>query len=325
MAIEKLQFEVRASEEGQRLDQVLAGYWSGVSKAKVRKLIIAGAVYLNRKRIRIASRSVQKGSRIEVFVDFKRLFEAEGPSRDRSFKLAADSILYEDESLIVVNKPPGLPTQPTLDEARDNLYALLKKFLAARDGIADAYVGLHHRLDRDTSGVVLFTKVKEANLGVSELFSEHKAVKLYQSIVLKPEHANALLQEGRGEVRNYLAKKRGAGKRARIEVVHSGGDFAHTRFRVLRAEGQGTLIEAQPLTGRTHQIRVHLAGLGLPIAGDTFYGGIGRIGEYQVPRSMLHAACLTFPHPLLNKEVSVAAPLPEDFLQCLESLNSHKR
>ncbi len=319
MAIEKLQFEVKPSEDGQRLDQVLALYWSGISKSKVRKLIVAGAVYLNRKRIRIASRSLQKGSRIEVFVDYKKL-EDEGPSRDRSFTMSAAAILYEDESLIVVNKPAGLPTQPTLDEARDNLYALMKKFLATRDSRPDAYVGLHHRLDRDTSGVVLFTKVKEANAGVSALFSEHQAVKIYQALVLKPQASNALLQQGSAEVRNYLAKKRGAGKRARIEVVHSGGDFAHTRFKVLRVEGRGALIEAQPLTGRTHQIRVHLASLGLPILGDVFYGGIGKIGEFQVPRSMLHAGSLTFVHPLLKKELSIAAPLPEDFRPCFDAL-----
>ena len=137
---------------------------------------------------------------IDVFADLEKLKAGEATRQDRAFVMVADRILFEDAALIAVNKPAGLPTQPTLDEARENLYAAVKKFLAARDGVAEAYVGLHHRLDRDTSGVVIFTKDKAANAGVARAFAEHLARKTYL----------ALTERGPGDlrvewtVRNYL-------------------------------------------------------------------------------------------------------------------------
>ena len=155
----KLQFKATPAERGMRLDQLLAQWLPQalereVSKAKARKLVVAGAVYLNGSRVRIASKEIFPGARIEVYVDEQKLFESDGRAQDRPFVLTASQLLYEDEYLIAVDKPPGLPTQPTLDEARVNLFAALKKFLAQRDSRPDAYVGLHHRLDRDTSGVI---------------------------------------------------------------------------------------------------------------------------------------------------------------------------
>jgi 23S rRNA-/tRNA-specific pseudouridylate synthase len=119
-------------------------------------------------------------------------------------------------------------------------------------------------------------------------------------------------------VKNFLARSRsaGGGKRARQASVSSGGDPAETDFQVLEVWPRGLLIEARPLTGRTHQIRVHLSEDGLPILGDTFYGARAD----GAPRVMLHAASLTFPHPVHKSEVSIRSPLPEDFLQCQQNL-----
>ena len=314
-----------------RLDQVLAAWLpqvlgGPVSRGKVRKLIIAGAVYLNRKRVRIASKTLQAGARLEVFIDAEKLAQG-GPLPDRVFRMTEAHVLFEDEFLIVVNKPAGLPTQPTLDEARDNLFAGVKRFLTERTRRAPGgapYVGLHHRLDRDTSGVVLFTKKTEANGGVADVFSKHRALKVYQALVL-PTDLTVPACEDIFSVENFLGKdSTSSGKRARFTAVRSGGDFAKTGFTVLERFSAGALlIEARPLTGRTHQIRVHLAGLNLPILGDAHYGGKASLeAAYKVPRMMLHAARLTFPHPIHNNEVTVNSPLPEDFNACLHRLRA---
>ncbi|MCM2278812.1 MAG: RluA family pseudouridine synthase [Oligoflexia bacterium] len=332
MALRKLSFKTAPEDARKRLDQFLTeklpeALGQPVSKGKARKLVVAGAVYLNGRRVRIASKELIPGARVELFVDSEKL-ASDGRSRDRAFEMTPARVLYEDEWLIVVDKPAGLPTQPTLDEARENLFAAVKKFLARRDGQADPYVGLHHRLDRDTSGVVLFTKAREANAGVAALFAEHGARKVYRALTRLPGSGSASgFASGHGApvegqfanewtVKNYLGKASGPGKKARISSVRSGGDFAHTDFKVLERLSGGLHIEARPLTGRTHQIRVHLAEGGLPILGDDFYGA----PRDSASRVMLHAVSLTFTHPVNKTELSIQSPLPEDFLQCLNQL-----
>lgn len=321
MPIQRLKLVAQEKHRGLRLDQVLADWLPEalgrpLSKAKVRKLIVAGGVYLNRKRVRIASKPVLPGAAIEAFIDPARLDDTEGPSRDQPFVLEASRILFEDEWLIAVDKPPGLPTQPTLDEARDNLFAALKRFLANRDRTVDPYVGLHHRLDRDTSGVMLFTKSVKANAGVARLFSEHLARKTYHALTVR----GTAETRQQWTVRNFLGKAPGGGKRARFTAVRSGGDAAHTDFRLLERLDHGLWIEAQPLTGRTHQIRVHLAESGLPILGDPHYGGPTSVAGQAIPRVMLHAAALTFPHPITSVECLIEARIPTDFNRCLQQL-----
>ncbi|OFZ18283.1 MAG: hypothetical protein A2X94_07470 [Bdellovibrionales bacterium GWB1_55_8] len=226
--------------------------------------------------------------------------------------MGPDRILYEDDDLIIVNKPAKLPTQPTLDESRDNLFAAVKRFLAQRDKVAQPYVGLHHRLDRDTSGVVLFTKSSRANVGIANAFSSHQAVKVYLAL---SERAPGRPMPLQWKVQNHLGRAKVSGKKARFTAVHSGGDFAHTDFKLLEEFPGAFLVEARPKTGRTHQIRVHLAEAGYPILGDLHYGA--KAGRSK--RIMLHAASLTLPHPIHQTEISIHSPLPEDFQECLQA------
>ncbi len=328
MALKKLTLRIHQSQAGVRLDQALADWLpqalgQPVSKAKVRKLIIAGAVYLNAKRVRIASKELRAGAKVDAYVDFDRLMDDQ-TRRDQVFKMGADRVLFEDESLIVVDKPAGLPTQPTLDEARDNLFAAVKKFLARRDSVVDPYVGLHHRLDRDTSGVVLFTKRKEANAGVAEMFKSHHIEKVYQALAVRPERPPVAVG-GEWKVKNYLGRLQGTSKRAKFGAVRSGGDPAETDFRLMEDVGQVLHVEARPRTGRTHQIRVHLSESGMSILGDDLYanGSSAQLtAGVQVPRLMLHAERLEFRHPVTGREMAVRSPLPEDFQQVLRRLKS---
>ncbi len=313
MAIKRYAFRVDEASEGKRLDHYLTealseklGY--AFSRGKTRTLLQAGAVHLNRGRVKIASKILKANASIEVFLDESRLDRE--PDHDQAFTLTKDHIIYEDEYLIGINKPYGLPTQPTLDSSRANLYELLKKFLKDRDG-PQSYVGLHHRLDRDTSGVILFTKKKEANAGVGDIFKKHTAQKTYHAIVSSGSGSLVRSLPKEWRVENFL--KKDSGKQSRMRSVRSGGDKAITDFYCIAQTGGYAHVEAKPLTGRMHQIRVHLSEAGTPILGDRTYGD-----PKSAPRLMLHAACLTFPHPISKLDVSIEAPLPLDFQECLK-------
>ncbi|MBI4924656.1 MAG: RluA family pseudouridine synthase [Bdellovibrio sp.] len=219
-------------------------------------------------------------------------------------------ILYEDSDLIAVNKPPGIPTHTTLDESRENLFAQVKKILSQREQ-KEVYVGLHHRLDKDTSGVILLTKTKAANFWVSQLFAKHQIKKKYVAIV---SYKEAFLKK-KWSIVNYLKDTRTKARIRKMIVVKRGGVYAETEFVLLKKYSAVLLIEAFPKTGRMHQIRVHLAGCGLPILGDSLYDK----KTEGVPRCMLHAQSLGFFHPLLNKEITIVAPEPEDFKKVLRS------
>ena len=317
MGLLKFSHQINSQEEGKRLDQVLAEVLpvflkQPVSKSKIRKLIISGAIYLNRKRVRIASKPLYKNAKVEAYIDLKKLFSSE-TEKDFVFQMSEDFILFEDAHLIIVNKPPGLPTQPTLDEARNNLFHEVGKFLARREGVSNPYLGLHHRLDRDTSGIILLTKTKEINPGIAEIFSKHQAKKIYSMITQRPKK----LPEKTWTVKNYLSTQNNE-KKQKFISVRSGGNFAHTDFVLKEILAQALWIEAHLHTGRTHQIRVHLSEMGLPVLGDSLYG------TPHPPRMMLHAHRLTFQHPMTSLEISVECPLPKDFTKCLQNLRTRK-
>src|SRR5688572_14015623 len=323
VAITKLKFIATPAHAGRLLNEAVADWLTEalnrqVSKAKARKLIIAGAVFLDKRRVTIPSQRLSPGAVMETHVDLSKLFD-DATSRDRHFELTADRILFEDDDLIFIDKPSGLPTHPTVDAARDNLMAAVERFLARRDGTAKPYLGVHHRLDRDTSGVVLFTKSRRANAAIGRSFSDRLVLKTYQAITI----ARAGLEE-EWIIRNYLGKKQAKGKRSRYGAVRSNGELAETCFRVIAAYPRGTWIEAIPATGRTHQIRVHLSEYGLPILGDDLYSGGDDDTLADTPRLMLHAVQLALPHPINQRDVCIESALPDDFKQCLGRIAGDK-
>ncbi|MBK8478609.1 MAG: RluA family pseudouridine synthase [Opitutaceae bacterium] len=329
MATRKLTWRIEAAQQDVRLDHFLAEalpreLGREITRTQVRRMIMAGAVSRNGRCERIASFTLREGTRVEAMVDLAKLDSA-GPSGMRrpvvkEYVWDPARILFEDEWLLVVDKPAGLPTQPTLDESRASVFTTLKAFLEQRDG-RPPYLGLHHRLDRDTSGVLLFTKEQKANLGVAALFAGKTMRKTYQ----------ALAAPGTGcpdqwEVENHLGVVGRVGKASKFGAVRSGGDAAQTSFRVLERLPGAVLVEARPHTGRTHQIRVHLAEDGHPIYGDAFYGGAMQLkapgGGVAVSRVLLHAAELEFPHPLTDAALKIRCPLPADFESCVRPLRA---
>lgn len=218
-------------------------------------------------------------------------------------------VLYRDAALLAVDKPPGLPSQPTRDPSRDSLYAAVRRLVGET-----AYVGQPHRLDLQTSGVSLFALDPSTAAALSAAFAERSVTKVYRALVVPTGEA-----ELPDELTDYLAEK-GRGRQRRVVCVRSGGQPARTTARVLARGERLWSVELRPQTGRRHQLRVQLASRGLPIAGDATYGGPERIGDVVVPRMMLHAGQLAVVHPVSGEPLEVVSPLPADVLQVLEAL-----
>lgn len=321
--MKRYQSRVPGSVQKVRLDEYLQQWLStameeGISKTKIRNLIVSGSVYVNRHRNKIPTTPLYSGAVIEVYYNEEQL--TLGKVKWDQTRLKADAVVYEDEWLIVINKPAGLPTQPTVDASRPNLYDLMKRFLDDREKKTDEYVGLHHRLDKDTSGIVLFTKKQEANFGVSKLFSEHQIQKTYQCLSwISPESHK--VEDGKVfNVDNFLGKISAKNENSKYGLVRSGGDHAITDFKVIETFRDVAWLEARPKTGRTHQIRIHCQSEGLPILGDPIYFPEGIAPFLVVPRLMLHAYSISFPHPITKLPIQIECPLPEDFVHCLGAL-----
>lgn len=264
-----------------------------VSRALVRKLLVAGAVYVNGKRVRVGSSLMRGGETIDLYWD--KTLAPEKPATEKYLPLR---ILYEDEAIICFDKPPGLPTQPTLDAARDNLYDLAKKQMGG-------YLGLHHRLDRDTSGVILFTRETKYNAFIADQFKLHKCTKVYVAMV------HGKLKNDKGRLESFLGPVGKQGKQSKFGSVKSGGKKAITDFLVLGTDGKRSLVEVRIETGRTHQIRVHFSEQGHPIVGDTLYGSPS--SEYaRYGRFLLHAHAFTIEHPVTHNLVRIESPVPPE-------------
>jgi 23S rRNA pseudouridine1911/1915/1917 synthase len=206
-------------------------------------------------------------------------------------------ILHEDRDLLAVDKPPGLPAQPTPGGATSLL------LLASRHLGREA--GLVHRLDRDTSGVTVFGKTAAATSALAAAFRTGAAKKQYLAVTGPglPDGGSCTLRLARDPTRpgRWVARPRD-------------GLEAETRWRRLGASGELALVALWPRTGRTHQLRAHLTALGAPIAGDRLYGGAAHLGGHPVARSLLHAHVLAVPHPRTGAPLRLVAPLAEDLM-----------
>ena len=294
-----------------------------LSNSKIRRMIVAGAVSVDGLQIRRPSYELLRGQTVCIEFDEEKFF-FEKQADDIAFEMTAADVLYEDEDLIAVNKPAFLPTEETIvgGEKRDCLHAAVVRYLWAKSALRNPpYVGIMHRLDRETSGVILFTKTRSVNAAVHEMFEKRAVQKIYRAVCTVSEKAGhvqlsrVVEEDSTFFVENHIGRISPKSARAKWGALNAaqGGLYARTDFTVLERTVIGgnpvVQIEARPLTGRTHQIRVHLASIGLPILGDTLYGA----PEYT--RTMLHAQSLTFQHPVSGKAITVSAPLPNEFLR----------
>jgi len=250
--------------EAGRLDKVIADH-TKLSRKRARKLVEGGGVSINGQRARFSSQAVPVGAVVRLQT---------AAARAPEFEI---EVCFQDEAVVVVNKPSGLPSQATKEGKRTHLYGhLCSKF---------PYVGLHHRLDTPASGLVLFTLRQRFNKSIADAFRNHTIGRTYQVIVVGHP----------GESGTWDAP--------------IGDKTAATHFKTLASADGMSLIEATLETGRTHQIRVHAAGAGHPIVGDRRHGGSAG-GLW--PRLALHAAQLEFSHPASGETIMVSAPVPAD-------------
>lgn len=268
-----------------RLDDAIAALCTGVSKSEARRIIDRGGCTVNVALVRVASRSVKTGDVIELGVI--------EPGGFHELVLPPEALLYEDTELIAVNKPAGINSQRTPYQLKGTLEFWVTEYFRSQGSAEPARVV--HRLDRGTSGAMLFPKQKQAAAWLSKCFQEGLVEKRYLALVSgSPKQESWRVDAPIGKVAS-----------ARYGIV-PGGKSAVTEFRLLSSSGGISLVEARPLTGRTHQIRVHLAESGLPIIGDTTYS------NSPAERMLLHCSTMTFKNPG-GKEIRVEAPLDEAF------------
>ena len=299
-------FEVE--NENKRIDAYLSEKLEDTSRVAIQRLITNGKVLVNGKTIK-ASYKVQTGDKIEV--------EEEVPV-EVSLK-AQDiplDIIYEDNDMIVVNKPKGMVVHPANGNPDGTLVnaimAICKDSLSGIGG--EIRPGIVHRLDKDTSGIIIVAKNDKAHINLSEQIKDHKVKKTYIALVrgiVKENEATISMPIGRSE------------KDRKKMAVTKKGKEAITHFKVLQRYDKYTLLRVNIETGRTHQIRVHLSQIGYPIVGDEVYSN-GK-NEWNIKGQCLHAKSLEFTHPITGEKMYLEAKLPEYFENILKDLENRKR
>ena len=287
----RLTLRVAEGESGERLDRFIAAR-GGISRGLARRALDSGGVFLDGRRCKVASRAVQAGQRVEVNLEEGGRSGADQPP------LEAVRLLHADSWLVAVDKPPGIPAQPTLTRDSGTIADLAAALVGGEP------LTVVHRLDRETSGVTVLARTRDAAAALSEAFRSGTPKKTYLALTAGAPNP----PDGRVEARLGPDPLR-PGRR----VVTESGEEARTGYRTLRTGDRAALVEASPETGRTHQIRVHLAHVGAPILGDARYGGPRQVLETTVPRVMLHARRLELPHPGTGALLALEAPIPDDF------------
>jgi 23S rRNA pseudouridine1911/1915/1917 synthase len=295
----------------ERLDTWLTRQYPAMSRGAVQRLIESGHITVNGAKTK-ATHTPRAGEVIRV----------EWPEPKPAVAQPEDiplDVLFEDEALLVLNKPPGLVVHPAAGNEEHTLVnALLHHCAGQLSGIGGvARPGIVHRLDKDTSGCLVVAKNDETHLALSTQFAGRSVHKIYHAIV-----CGEVARE-QGEIKAAIARH--VSHRKRMAVDDGRGREAHTSFRVLERLNSATLVEAMLHTGRTHQIRVHFQHLKHPLVGDDTYGQrqnlrLTELTRYSAPRQMLHAYELGFVHPRSGKKLKFIAPIPADFEDALKAL-----
>jgi 23S rRNA pseudouridine1911/1915/1917 synthase len=284
-----LQLTVPEELAGQRLDVVIARLAPQISRRQARRLVDDGAVFVDGKRVQVASRALRPGAVLEVAVPTRAPRPQPQPG-----------VVAIDEHIVVADKPAGAPTEPTREGARGTLHSALIDALRAR-GEQVSYLHAVHRLDTDTTGVVVFARSPDAARKVGRQLHDGSAERRYLALV------EGLPPWGIARLDQPLTRARDSDGRVRVDPV---GVPALTRVTLLVPGTTGALLLCAPQTGRTHQLRVHLADAGHPLVGDRRYGS----RQARAPHLGLHALSLALVHPA-GHLVRLAAPPPAAFYE----------
>lgn len=292
---------VSSVHAGQRLDKALAALVPGLSRTRAQAAIAAGRVLVDGRPAK-ASLVLEAGMALAILPD--RADSQAAAARPQATELPPLDIVYEDDSLLVVDKPAGLVVHPAPGHPHDTLVDALLAHVPALDTSENpTRPGIVHRLDKDTSGLMVIAKTPESHAALAEQMQARETVKRYLAL------AEGQMSVAEGVIEAPTGRDPRNRQRMAVVSLAAGGREARTRFRVLRHIRGRTYLELQLETGRTHQIRVHLAAVHHPVVGDSVYG---RPQPPQPPRQFLHAAHLEFTHPATGAHLSFDAPLPSD-------------
>src|SRR4051812_48880564 len=313
---------VGPEESGKRLDQFLAAHLN-VSRARVQQLILEQKVLVDDEPAK-ASLKLRGGERITVVGSAER-----PPLRAIAEEIPLE-ILYEDDDLAIINKPAGMMVHAGAGATEDQrnrgtlVNALLHHFATLSSIGGDMRPGIVHRLDKETSGLIVVAKTDASHRKLAAQFARRQVKKTYLALV------HGWPKKDSGTIAASITRDRV--RRTRMTTRATGGREALSHYRVLRrletSYGKFTLLEVKIDTGRTHQIRVHLSSLGHPVVGDTLYGApreirVGRAGAISLSRNFLHAAELSFSHPRTGQKLALQAPLPPALQSFLDALDKN--
>jgi 23S rRNA pseudouridine1911/1915/1917 synthase len=311
--IQTIDVRLEPAHAGWRLDRALAALMPTLSRERLKALIRSGAVESAGKLVRDPATKVRGEEAIRVAVPEPR--PAHNEAQDIPLRVA-----FEDEHLLIVDKPAGLVVHPAAGNLDGTLVnALLHHCGGSLSGIGGvARPGIVHRIDKDTSGLLVVAKTDVAHEALSRQFAAHSIDRRYLAIV------SGTPKSGHGTIDAPLA--RSAANRKKIAIVQgSRGKRAATHWSRLEILKDAALVECRLETGRTHQVRVHMASIGHPLLGDPVYGGSGKkhgklLKELQFHRQALHAAELGFTHPVTRHRLSFSSAMPADMQELFNAL-----
>ena len=319
---ERHSIEAAEEDAGQRLDAVLAARLPGLSRSRIKVLIEAGQVTSGGEAVTSPARKLRAGETFVLTVPPTVAPRLVG----QAIPLV---IVYEDESLIVVDKPAGMVVHPAAGNPDGTLVnALIAHCGHGLTGIGgEARPGIVHRLDKDTSGLIVAAKTAEAHESLTRQFAERRISRLYEALVW------GVPRPAEGEIHGNIG--RSPRNRKKMAVVKRGGREAATGYRCLASYADGLIsrVECRLMTGRTHQIRVHMTHRGTPLLGDPSYGkkapaALARLPEATqaavaaLGRQALHAKTLGFQHPVGGQRLEFSTPLPPDMSRLIDNLES---
>ena len=315
MSVEPQLLSIGTEAAGARLDSFLATQLKDLSRTRIQHSIVDGDILVNDRLVKPSYR-LRDGDQIEIDLP-------EPPPLEIVPEPIRLDIIYEDDDLIVVNKPAGMVVHPGAGiDSGTLVHALVYHFNSLSEGAGRTRPGIVHRIDKETSGLLVVAKNNTAHERLAESFHNREVFKLYNALVY------GRVSTDRGEIDAHIG--RSPHNRTRMSVLRGGaGRAAHTMFEVVRRYQEFTLLDVQIKTGRTHQIRVHMAHIGHPVVGDATYGGgrensIRNVANKSVARSLkrqfLHSAELAFNHPRTGTRLKFSAPLPSELSSILSEI-----